>query len=38
MSISQLRSTDALAAYTYRDVAQQFDEIYRHIEGVKDAK
>lgn len=38
MSIAQLRKADALAAYTYRDVAEQFDAIYNHIDEVSHAK
>lgn len=38
MSIAQLRDADALAAYTYRDVAEQFDAIYNHIDEVANAK
>ncbi|WP_298987406.1 hypothetical protein [uncultured Roseibium sp.] len=38
MSIAQLREADALAAYTYRDVAAQFDAIYNHIDEVSNAK
>jgi len=33
MSISQIMQSDPLAAYTYRDVAKQFDEIYSHMDG-----
>lgn len=35
MSISQIMASDPLAAYTYRDVAKQFDDIYKHIDGGK---
>jgi len=38
MSIAQLRDSDALAAYTYREVAGQFDAIYNHIDEVFHAK
>jgi MinD-like ATPase involved in chromosome partitioning or flagellar assembly len=37
-SIRQLRETDPLAAYTYRDIAAQFDEIYSYIDGVNHAQ
>ena len=32
-SIRQIMEDDALAAYTYREVATQFDAIYKHIDG-----
>ena len=35
MSIRQIMESDPLAAYTYREVAGQFDEIYQHIGGGK---
>lgn len=38
MSIAQLRKSDPLAAYTYRDIAAQFDEIYNHIDRVAHAE
>jgi hypothetical protein len=38
MSIDQLRRADPLAAYTYRDIAGQFDEIYNHIDRVAHAE
>jgi len=34
-SIRQIMEGDALAAYTYREVAAQFDAIYKHIDGGK---
>jgi cellulose biosynthesis protein BcsQ len=37
LSIGQIMSADPLAAYTYRDVAKQFDEIYSHIDAVDHA-
>jgi len=37
LSISQIMSTDPLAAYTFRDVAKQFDAIYAHMDGVQNA-
>lgn len=37
LSISQIMSTDPLAAYTFRDVAKQFDAIYAHMDGVQHA-
>lgn len=37
-SIHQLRESDPLAAYTYRDIAAQFDAIYDHIDGVSHAQ
>jgi len=37
-SIKQLREADPLAAYTYRDVDSQFNEIYNHIDGVAHAE
>lgn len=36
-SIRQLTESDPLAAYTYRDVAAQFDAIYAHIDTVSHA-
>lgn len=33
MSIRQIMQSDPLAAYTYREVAAQFDDIYAHIDG-----
>ena len=38
MSIAQLRASDPLARYTYREVAAQFDEIYNHIDRVAHAE
>ena len=38
MSIRQLMSADPLAAYTYRDVAAQFDEVYNHIDKISHAE
>lgn len=35
MSIRQIMESDPLAAFTYREVAVQFDAIYQHIDGVK---
>jgi|TARA_R110001592_G_C13190379_1_gene752511 MinD-like ATPase involved in chromosome partitioning or flagellar assembly len=37
-SIQQLRQADPLAAYTYRDIAAQFDDIYSYIDEVTHAK
>ncbi|MBL1422558.1 MAG: hypothetical protein COC24_018790 [Alphaproteobacteria bacterium] len=37
MSIRQIMGAEPLAAYTYREIAKQFDEIYKHIDGVKHA-
>ena len=37
-SIRQIMDSDALAAYTYREVANQFDSIYDYIDGIKHAK
>ncbi len=37
-SIGQIMSADALAAYTYRDVAKQFDGIYNHIDTMSHAQ
>jgi len=37
-SIKQLRESDPLAAYTYRDVDAQFNAIYNHIDGVTHAQ
>ena len=37
-SIGQLVAEDGLAAYTYRDVAAQFNEIYNHIDTIAHAK
>jgi hypothetical protein len=37
LSIGQIMSADPLAAYTYRDVAKQFDEIYSHIDAIDHA-
>lgn len=34
MSIEQLRSSDPLANYTYRDVSAQFDQIYNIIDSI----
>ena len=36
-SIAQIREDDALAAFTYREVGTEFEEIYHHIDGVADA-
>lgn len=36
-SIAQLRAEDPLAAFTYREVAAQFEDIYQHIDGITDA-
>lgn len=38
LSIRQLMGADPLAAYTYREVAAQFDEIYNHIDALSHAK
>jgi hypothetical protein len=38
MSIAQLRASDPLAAYTYRDVAAQFEEIYNNIDAINHAE
>jgi hypothetical protein len=38
LSIAQLRQADPLAAYTYREVAEQFDAIYHHIDEVPHAQ
>ncbi|GAA6168458.1 ParA family protein [Sessilibacter corallicola] len=39
MSIRQIMNSDPLAKHNFKQVAEQFDEIYKHIEGVKnDAK
>jgi len=35
MSIKQLMACDPLAKYNYRDVSDQFEEIYKYIDGVK---
>jgi len=37
LSISQIMAVEPLAAYTFRDVAKQFDEIYSHIDAVSNA-
>jgi len=37
-SIQQIMDNDPLAAYTYRDVSAQFDEIYNAIDGGNNAK
>ena len=37
-SIQQIMDNDPLAAYAYRDVSAQFDEIYKAIDGGKNAK
>lgn len=37
-SIRQIMNTDALAAYTYRDIAKQFDAIYNYIDEVNHAE
>lgn len=38
MSIQQIMDSDPLSKYTYREVAAQFDEIYKHIDGGGHAK
>lgn len=38
MSVAQLREADPLAAYTYRDIGSQFDEIYSQIDRVAHAQ
>jgi len=38
LSMSQIMSADPLAAYTFRDVAKQFDAIYAYMDGVQHAK
>lgn len=38
MSIAQLCAADPLANHTYREVAAQFDAIYKHIDEVANAK
>lgn len=37
-SIAQICASDPLAKYSFRDVAQQFETIYKHIDEVEHAK
>ena len=37
-SISQICASDPLARYSFREVAQQFDAIYKHLDEVANAK